>query len=379
MRIAFLALQAPGISPGQRYRVEAFQSALAARGITFRYDWLLDRDDLRVFYGRYPAARKALVAGKGALARLASVMRPGAVDAFLVQREAFFLGGTWSERLASLRAPLTYNLDDAVWIRTMSEANRGYAWLKNVEKIPRIVALARTVIAGNDYLAAWARQHSGHVHVVPTCIDTEWFAPQPRTRRDVVTIGWSGSPSTLAHFRLLLPVLERVAARAGSRVRIRVMGDPGFEHAPLGLRGEAWSPEAELALLQDMDIGLMPLPDDEWTRGKCGFKGLLSMAMGAATAMSPVGVNREIVADGDNGFLPATDDAWVEVLCRLVEDAPLRERIGAAGRDTVIARYSVSRWEATLASLLRGEEPPAAGRSASTNIWPANGRQGDRR
>jgi glycosyltransferase involved in cell wall biosynthesis len=368
MRIGFLALQAPDISPGQRYRVEAFLPALQRRGIEFRYDWLLDRDDLRVFYGREPVARKALVAAKGGLRRLASLARPGAVDAFFVQREAFFLGGAWSEWLASLRAPVIYDFDDAIWIRTMSEANRSFAWLKNVGKIPRIVGLAHTVIAGNTYLAEWARQHSGNVHVVPTCIDTDHFAPAAKPAGDVVTIGWSGSASTLAHLRPLMPALERVVARSGQRVRLRVMGDPAFEHPPLALRGEAWSPAAELALLHEMSIGLMPLPDDEWTRGKCGFKGLLSMAMGAATVMSPVGVNTEIVRHGENGFLAASEDEWVERLCRLVDDAALRTRMGEAGRQTVVDRYSVRRWEATLAGLVTAAVDGSPARSASTNI-----------
>ena len=368
MRVGFLALQAPDISPGQRYRVEAFLPALQRRGIECRYDWLLDRDDLRIFYGREPVARKALVAAKGGLRRLASVARTGGIDAFLVQREAFFLGGAWSEWLASLRAPLIYDFDDAIWIRTLSEANRGFAWLKNVGKIPRIVGLAHTVIAGNGYLAVWARRHSSNVHVVPTCVDTDRFSPVARPAADAVTIGWSGSASTLTHLRPLLPALERVVARLGSRVRIRVMGDPAFEHPPLALRGEAWSPAAEVDLLQEMAIGLMPLPDDEWTRGKCGFKGLLSMAMGAATVMSPVGVNTEIVRHGENGFLAGSEDEWVELLCRLVDDAALRSSVGQAGRQTVVDRYSVRRWEATLAGLVTAAVDGSSARSASTNI-----------
>lgn len=358
MRVAFLALQAPGFSPGQRYRVEAFLPALARRGITVRYDWLLDRQDLAVFYGRDGAWRKGTIAATAALRRLASVLRAPGIDAFFVQREAFFLGGAWSEALAAAQAPLVYDFDDAIWIRTLSEANRAYTWLKNVDKMPRLVALARTVIAGNDYLAHWARGQTddpAKVHVVPTCIDTDAYAPPPRRdHAGPITIGWSGSRSTLAHYRALLPVLERVAARLGDRVRFRVMGDPTFEHPPLGLRGEIWSPEAERALLSEMQIGVMPLPDDVWTRGKCGFKGLLSMAMGAATVMSPVGVNTEIVRHGENGLLAADDDAWVEALCTLVLDADLRARLGRAGRETVVERYSVARWEATLARLIAG-------------------------
>jgi len=354
MRIAFLALQPPGVSPGQRQRVEAFEPGLVRRGVQVDTHAVLGRRDLEVFYGRHAAPRKALIAGGAAMRRAAGLLSTSRADAYLVQREAFFLGGAWSEWLASLRAPLIYDFDDAIWIRTTSDANRAYAWLKNVEKIPRIVSLAHTVIAGNEYLATWARQHSRNVHIVPTCIDTDRYVPPPlRDPAGPVTIGWSGSPSTLPHLQLLLPVLERLVQRYANRVHIRVMGDPSFVHAPLGLRAEAWTPEAEMALLREMHIGVMPLPDDPWTRGKCGFKGLLSMAMGAATVMSPVGVNTEIVRHGDNGFLAGSDQEWLDVLSRLVEDAPLRARIGAAGRQTVVDRYSTARWEPVLADIIR--------------------------
>ena len=349
VRVGFLALQEPHLSPGQRYRLEAFLPSLARRAITVRYDWLLDRHDLRVFYGRGDTAGKALVAVQAAAARLRSVARARDIDVWLVQREAFFLGGAWSEWLASLSAPVVYDFDDAIWIRATSAANARFAWLKNVEKIPRIVGLAHTVVAGNDYLATWARTYARNVLVVPTCVDTDVFTPcRARASGAPVTIGWSGSASTIAHLTPLLPVLERVQARYGAAVRLRVMGDATFAHSPLGLIGEAWSPAQELALLREMDIGLMPLPDDEWTRGKCGLKGLVSMAVGAASVMSPVGVNTAIVRDGVNGFLPASDDAWFDVLCRLVEDRELRACIGDAGRQTVVDDYSVTRWAPVL-------------------------------
>jgi len=125
-----------------------------------------------------------------------------------------------------------------------------------------------------------------------------------------------------------------------------------FDEIPANLRIKvlAGVPEA----LTEMQIGLMPLPDDAWTRGKCGFKGLLSMSMGAATVMSPVGVNTEIVRHGENGFLAASEAAWVETLSELVLDPQLRARIGEAGRQTVVDRYSVARWESALATLITG-------------------------
>lgn len=352
-RIGFLALQAPGLSPSQRYRVEAFMPTLEKRGIDVDYQWVLDAQQLKAFYGATSVTAKLNVAVAALARRLVSLTRVRSWDVVFVQREAFFLFNHWSEWLASQRVPLVFDFDDAIWIHAVSATNRRFAFLKNVDKIPRIVGLAHTVIAGNDYLASWARSHNPNVHVIPTCVDTDLFhPPDARQAAGPVTIGWSGSPSTIAHLRPALPMLERVKARLGARVRLRVMGDPTFHHPPLDLHGEAWSPDAELEFLRQMDIGLMPLPDDPWTRGKCGLKGLTSMASGAATVMSPVGVNTAIIEHGVNGFLAASDDEWVDTLCRLVDDAPLRHRIGAAGRDTVVNRYSVQRWSDPLADLL---------------------------
>jgi glycosyltransferase involved in cell wall biosynthesis len=351
MRLLFLGVHARDVSPSQRYRFEAFEPHLRARGIEVDYAGALTSSEARDFYGAVSPARKVLIGAHALARRLESLTHPA--DVVFVQREAFFALNEWAEWLAHLRAPIVFDFDDAIWIPAVSEANRRYAFLKNVEKVPRIVRLAHTVLAGNEYLAAWARRRSGNVHVVPTCVDTARFTPPPTRPADgPVTIGWSGSPSTFAHLRLVLPALERLKARYGERVRLRVMGDPGFTHAPLGLRGEAWSAEAELALLREMQVGLMPLPDDDWSRGKCGLKGLVSMAMGCATVMSPVGVNVDIVRHGENGLLARTEDEWVAALSRLVEDAALRERLGAAGRATVVERYSVARWQEPLAELL---------------------------
>lgn len=273
----------------------------------------------------------------------------------LVQREAFFLFNQWSEWLASLQAPIVYDFDDAIWINAISEANRRFAFLKNVSKIPRIVSLAPTVIAGNDYLADWARQHSSNVHVIPTCVDTEQWrpAPTPRDPSEPVTIGWSGSPWTVAHYRTIEGALLRLKRRFGDRVRLRLMGDPSYRNDALGVRGEAWSEAAEIPFLQQMDVGLMPLPDDEWTRGKCGLKGLTSMSAGAATVMSPVGVNSIIVRQGVDGLLASTEDEWVEQMSTLIENEALRLKLGAAGRVRVSEAYSIQRWAPELIRLLR--------------------------
>lgn len=360
MRLLFLAIHDRDVSPSQRYRFEAMEPALRAAGFDITYSPALRSSDARDFYGRVSARRKAMIALKALARRGLSLAQPA--DVVFVQREAFFMLNEWSEWLARLRAPMVFDFDDAIWMPAISEANRRFGFLKNFEKVGRTVKLAHTVLAGNSWLAAWARQFSSNVHVVPTVVDTERFKP-PATRRaeGPVTIGWSGSPSTFAHLRLLLPALERLKARFGDRIRIRVMGDPAFHHAPLNLRGETWTPAEELKLLEETDISVMPVPDEEWSLGKCGLKGLVAMASGAATVMSPVGVGQEIVQHGVNGMLATTENEWVDAVAQLVERPTLRLQLGAAGRQRVVEHYSVERWAPVVTELVLAATRSAKG------------------
>ncbi len=355
--VGFLALQAPDLSPSQRFRVEAFLPHLERSGIRVDYQWLLDAADLRIFYGSYPPWSKARIVAKAIAKRLMSLSRLPRWDAVLVQREALFIGGAWSERLSALGAPLVVDFDDAIWVPTASEANRRFSFLKNVRKFPAIMRAATTVLAGNEYLATYARQYNSNVVVFPTCVDVERYVPATRHAQSgsPMVIGYSGSRTTIAaHLRPALGILEKVKAKYGDRVTFKVVGDESFRHSGLGIVGEQWSSGSEVAALQSMDVGIMPLPDDEWARGKCGLKGLTYMAVGIPAVMSPVGVNTEIVTDGINGFTPRSDDEWVQRLSELVEDPSLRARIGEAGRETVVQRYSTQRWQERLVETLEG-------------------------
>jgi glycosyltransferase involved in cell wall biosynthesis len=152
-----------------------------------------------------------------------------------------------------------------------------------------------------------------------------------------VVIGWSGSPTTVEDLQYVEGALRRVAALAD--VEFRVMGSE-VSFPGLALRHRPWSAEAEVDELRGYDIGIMPLPDDPWRRGKCGMKALLYMAVGVPAVASPVGLNSEIFRDGENGLIASTEDQWVEALLRLVGDVTLRRRLGAAGRATVESTFS---------------------------------------
>lgn len=364
IRLLYLAVQPPGVHPSQRFRFEAFQPFLERNGVVVDYAWILSHRDRELFYGRHAAPVKAWVVLRSVARRLASLAPlPGRVrpDVVFVQREAAFIGGAWAERIAAARAPVVYDFDDAIWIPIVSEGNRRFAFLKNVAKFPRIMGLARTVIAGNEHLAEYARRHSRHVQVIPTAVDTDRFAPAPRPPGGPVVIGWSGSRSTLVHLREVLPALRRLRERFGDAVRFEVVGDGTFRDDSLGIQGREWSAEAEVRLLQGMDVGLMPLTDDAWARGKCGFKALTYMAVGIPPVVSPVGVNTQIVTPGVDGLWASSTDEWVEAMTTLVTDAPLRRRLGAAAREKVVRDYSVARWQEALLAVIRDAVASPAG------------------
>ncbi len=356
VRMLLMAVHSPDRAPSQRFRIEEFLPYLRQQGIETDYGWALSADEAKTFYSPAPLTHKARVVARAGARRVWSVL-PQVLrrryDVVFVQREAFFLGGPWFEWLSTRRAPMLYDFDDAIWVHQISASNRRFAFLKNVDKVPDLVRMAHTVLAGNPYLAQWAGQYSSNVKIVPTTIDTEAYTPGPRRAGEPVTIGWSGSTSTIEHFETALPVLTRVKAQFGDRVRFKVIGDAKYRHDALGIVGEAWRADTEVEELRKIDVGLMPLPDTEWARGKCGLKGLQYMSLAIPTVMSPVGVNADIIRHGHNGFLASAEDEWVARLTELVESAELRARLGDAGRQTVVDSYSVQRWRDTYVELIR--------------------------
>jgi glycosyltransferase involved in cell wall biosynthesis len=342
-RILFAAVHPPGQVPSQRFRFEQYVPFLAEQGFATTFAPLIQPEEYGVVYGGKRLARKAWIGARGLGRRARDVLLLRHFEIVVVQREAIQLGTALFERaVARARPRLVFDFDDAIWLPNASSANTRLAWLKNARKTSRIVAAADMVFAGNDYLADYARQFNSAVRVVPTTIDTDQYIPGPRRERvNGLTIGWSGSMTTIPHFELLVPVLRRLKDRFGERVRFEVIGDSNYREPELGIVGRRWSAATEVEDLSRFDIGVMPLPNDEWARGKCGLKGLQYMALAIPTIMSPVGVNSKIIEDGSNGLLATSDDEWLDKLSQLVESETLRQGLGQAGRETVEAAYSV--------------------------------------
>jgi len=279
---------------------------------------------------------------KLALRRLKDVLRANEFDIIFIAREAFITGSSFFEQqLAKRKARIIYDFDDAIWMDVISANNHWFSWLKSGAKTGRIIRVADLVFAGNNYLASYARAFNDNVVVVPTTIDTGLYQPDYSVKKEKITIGWSGSVSTIEHFQHAIPALMLLKKMYGEKIEIKVIGDKNFKNEALGITGISWLMETELQDLRSIDVGIMPLPNNEWTLGKCGLKGLQYMALEIPTVMSPVGVNKEIIDDGFNGYLADSKEDWVEKISLLIENPDLRIQIGKQGRKTVIERFSV--------------------------------------
>lgn len=339
--IRFLCLHRPNRSPSQRFRFEQYIPWLESHGHQTCISHLLDERGDRCYYAPHQYGCKARILTSAVVRRIHEAFLAAPADVAFVQREAFMLGTAVFERQFARRSRLLFDFDDSIWLQEVSSANRRLAFLKNADKTRDIIRASHLVVAGNPYLAAYAGQYTDRVTVVPTTIDTERYTPRPHREGPEVVVGWSGSFSTTKHFAIAADALLAVRARYGARVRFVLIGDASYRHTGLGIQGSAWNPLTEVEDLSSLDIGIMPLPDDEWSRGKCGLKGLQYMALGIPTVMSPVGVNAEIIDDGVNGFLAASTEEWVEKLSLLIDSIDARRALGARGRETVEQRYSV--------------------------------------
>jgi glycosyltransferase involved in cell wall biosynthesis len=340
LRVLLLAPYPLGTVPGQRFRFEQYLQPLAARGVRVDVHALLDAPGTGAASGLATARSSAAWFLRAAAQRLHDVLTAASYDLVFVYREAYPLGPPVFERvLAARRTPFMVDFDDAIWLPNSSSGKRLVEVLKNPRKTRMAVRRATLVTTGNEYLADWARRLNPQVRVIPTTIDTDVYRPPAKPTSDRICIGWTGSVTTAPYLESLCPLLADLQRR--HRVRLRVIGArPGFRIPGAEVEAMPWSSATEVADISAIDIGLMPLPETEWARGKCGLKALQYMALGIPTVMSPVGVNRKIAAGGA-AVLARELREWEQVLEHLIADGDERERLGGRGRRRVEDEYSV--------------------------------------
>jgi glycosyltransferase involved in cell wall biosynthesis len=280
------------------------------------------------------------------------MLRAGQFDLVWVEKEMLPWVPSWFELgLFPASVPLVVDYDDALFHRYDQHS---WPLVRRVlgEKIDAVMRRADLVLAGNDYLAGRARRAGARrVELLPTVVDVSRYAVSERTQGQLLTIGWIGSPSTARYLKLITSVLRDLVASRDVRVVAVGANADQLEGLPVEVR--PWSEAGEVEEIQQFDIGIMPLPDEPFERGKCGYKLIQYMACGKPVVASPVGVNREIIEQGINGFLANSHEEWLTALVSLLEDAELRKKMGEAGRKHVEERYSTQQMAPRLASLLQ--------------------------
>ena len=330
-------------SPSQRYRFEQYLNYFKSQGFEWELSEIITEKDDKVFYSPGNYLKKAWILFKSLFIRLKDLQRAKQFDVIFIQREALLLGSSYFEKKFFKKHKVVFDFDDSIWLLDTSPENKKFEFLKNPDKTKINITHAHCVIAGNSFLANYAKQFNPNTIIIPTTIDTDFHKPKPELRgKDKIVIGWSGSISTIKHFEIAIPALKQIQNKYPDKIEIHVIGQGSYTHPEINIISKNWSSKTEVDDLNCFDIGIMSLPNDEWVKGKCGLKGLSYMACGVATVMSNVGVNSEIIEHGKNGYLAQTEQEWVDCLSLLIENSDLRHKIGQAGRETVVKNYSVN-------------------------------------
>jgi glycosyltransferase involved in cell wall biosynthesis len=245
---------------------------------------------------------------------------------------------------------LAFDFDDAIMFHDSSRKKNIFS-LKGKIRFGRTISNSDIVFAGNPYLCDLAKKHNQNVLILPTAIDMELYTPKKQQNPSLVTLGWIGSSPTLFHMERMIPVWNTVHKKY-PHTQLKIVSDHFFDCGIMPVIKKPWTFEEVVDCLQSFDIGIMPLPDDNWTKGKCGFKLLQYMAVGLPVVCSPVGVNREIVIDRENGFWANNVDEWLDRLGILIESPELRNRMGEIGRKIVLKKYALKDHAAYLISVL---------------------------
>jgi glycosyltransferase involved in cell wall biosynthesis len=312
----------------------------------------------QVFYTNQSLVAKLSAIFVGLGKRLFILYRVPTYDFVFIHRELTPLGPPFFEWLIAyvFRKKIIYDFDDSIWLTDKIDESKFEKLLRWRSKVTLICKWSYRVSCGNTYLAEYAKKFNPNVIVNPTTIDTNLKHNLLKEHINTsisnssIVIGWTGSHSTLKYLNLVESVLKYLEKKY-QQVQFLVIADSEPKLDLVRLDFIKWNKESEVEDLLKIDIGIMPLPEDDWTKGKCGFKALQYMSLGIPAVASPVGVNTEIIDNGENGFLCQSEEDWLQCLEKLISDAKLRKKTGIGGRKKIISNYSVASNSSTFLGL----------------------------
>ncbi len=342
MKILIIQPYPSGLAPGQRFRYEQYLTILKDNNYKISIKSFINLNGWNIYHKPGKILNKISTIFVGFIKRWFLMFTIYKYDVVFIFREASPLGPPIFEWIIAKlwKKPIVYDFDDAIWLPNYSEANAKFHRIKAYWKVPKIIKWATYISAGNEYLANYAKQYNPNVMVIPTTIDTENHHNIlcDQTQKPLV-IGWTGTHSTMQYLDFLEPILSQLEKKYTFEFHVISNKNPNLKIQ--SLKYIPWNKDSEIEDLAKIQIGVMPLTQDQWAEGKCGFKGLQYMALEIATVMSPVGVNNKIISNGQNGYLVETAEEWFQILEKLLTDDALRIQIGKAGKLTIENEYSV--------------------------------------
>lgn len=353
IRILFLT-RYPVEGASSRYRVFQYLPHLEAMGFRCTVQSFMDSPMYRLSMQPGHTLAKITATLRATARRVATLMRWRNHDIIYLQRELFPFGPPLAERWLKKRsAVMLFDYDDALFIKKASRYNPLATLLRSADKTRELFRLVDCTVAGNDWLRDAARSEGGQAETVEVAEDTTRIPLRGNRAPDrPTTIGWLGSPSTVKYLKLIEAPLQRIALRHPA-TRWEIMGGGDFSMPGVNWHLHNWSLEAELGALARYDIGLMPLPEEDWAKGKSGGKARTYMAAEIVPVVAAVGYNLELIHDGETGFLCRTGEEWEAVIERLLTDPSLRARVAKTARQEVELRFSPAGQAERLAALFR--------------------------
>lgn len=341
-RVLLLCPHPEGVAPGQRLKYEQYLEYFRENGYEVTVSPFMTRRFWDIVYLKGHYVEKILWTIVGYLSRLGDLARLPFYDGAYVFLWVTPFGTSFFERIARMLAKrMVYDIDDLVFLGKASAANRLVSLLKGRSKIHYLMRTADHVITCTPYLDEYVRKLNSRTTDISSTIDTGSYAVRPaHANTGNLILGWSGSHSTARYLLLLRDMLLNLSRTL--EFELLVIGAPDFRMSGLTVRAIPWRLASEVTDLQQIDIGLYPLPDDEWVQGKSGLKALQYMALGIPTIASARGANFRVIEDGVSGFLVNSEAQWAEKIELLAGDPALRSVVGNAARKRVVERYSVS-------------------------------------
>ncbi|QQS39771.1 MAG: glycosyltransferase family 4 protein [Acidobacteriota bacterium] len=339
MRVLTLVPNQKGHAPGQRGSIELWERILKPEGIQLEYAPFESERLREILYKEGRHFSKAAEMVKSYAKRIGLLKSLDEYDAVFVYREAALLGPAFLEKLIARKKPIIYQLDDPLFVPYRSPSNGYLSYLKFFGKIKEIVRISKVVIVNSSHIREFAAEYNGNIWQVPSVVDTEQFRFAPFEANGSITVGWSGSPTTVKNLKLIEKPLQEISARGICDFLFIGSSDPRLKNVQY--TAKEWKAETEVEDLRKMQIGLVPLPDRPWNRYKFIMKTAQYMALGIVPVGTPMASNTEVIRHGENGFLAATDAEWVEYLSLLSTDNELRERLSEVAARDAVSKYSL--------------------------------------